>query len=150
MSSTMAEGGEEHLEGHRRLVAQQGQDPKGEGYVGGHRDPPARRALRASVDGEVDQRRHQGPAQSRGDGQRRVARRGQLAHEHLALDLEADYKEENRHEPVVDPVGEVLGDRKVAYAYGQLRVPQRGIARAPRGVGPHEGHRGGDDQEDAA
>ena len=141
---------QEHLERRRCPPTEQGQEPEGECYVGGHRDTPARRARRPCVVREVDQRGHHRPAQGSGHGQHRVACRGELSHQNLALDLQADHQEENGHESVVDPVGQVLGYGKVAHAHSELRVPQRDVALCPRGVGPREGDHGGGYQEDAA
>ena len=110
---------------------------------------PPGRTLRPGVDGDVDQRGQHRSAQGRGHGQRRAPHGGELAHEDLALYLEADDQEEHRHQPVVDPVGEVLGEREVAHPHAQLRVPQRGVALGPGGVCPHEGDNRCGDQEDA-
>ncbi len=41
----------------------------------------------------------------------------------LALDLQAHNEEEQRHQPVVDPVAEVLGDVERADSNGEDRVP---------------------------
>lgn len=64
----------------------------------------------------------------------------------LSLDLETDDEEEDRHEPVVDPVLEVFGQNEatVTEADGHLGVPQIPIRGAPRRVGPDQGHHRGD------
>ena len=51
----------------------------------------------------IDERGHDHAAGGRDDGQRRILERRQLAHQNLALELEADEQEEERHQPVVDP-----------------------------------------------
>ena len=96
---------------------------------------------RPRVEGQVDQRGNHRPAQGGGDGQRRAAHGGQLAHEHLALDLQPDDQEEDRHEPVVDPMRQVLGQREVADADSQFRMPQRRVALRPRASWPRRGPR---------
>ena len=60
-------------------------------------------AVAAGVDGEVEQAGHDHPA-DRGDGREGGAPRlAQLAVDELALDLQPDDEEEDRHQPVVDP-----------------------------------------------
>jgi hypothetical protein len=61
------QGEQERLERCRQPTADQGQHAKGEGDVGGHRDPPAPGRLPAGVDGQVQQGGHRHPAQC-GDG----------------------------------------------------------------------------------
>jgi hypothetical protein len=141
---------QEHLEGHRDPLSEQRQYAEGEGYVGGHGDAPARDALSSQVEGQVDQGRNRGPAHGCGHGQRGAAHGGQLAHEHLAFDLQPDDQEEDRHEPVVDPMRQILGQREVGHTYRQLGMPERRIALAPRRVGPDEGRDRGGDEEYAA
>ena len=111
--------------------AEQRQHAEGEGDVGRHRDAPAARSGSPGADdGEVDQRRQHRAADGRGDRQRGPADRRQLADEHLALDLEADDEEEDRHQPVVDPVEQRQRERDVADADGQVRRPQRSYVAA--------------------
>ena len=87
-------GPEHHEERHR------------EGGVGRHRHAPAVRPGPRGDQPGVDQRRRGHAAERRRDRQRRGARAGEMADGELALDLEADDQEEDRQEPVVDPVQE--------------------------------------------
>ena len=73
----------------------------------------------------------------------------QLAGHELALDLEPDDEEEHRHERVVHPVHQRLGDGEVAGPDGELVVPPARVARGV-GVGPHERGGRGQQQHDAA
>ena len=47
----------------------------------------------------------------------RGARVAQLAGDELALDLQADDEEEQRHQPVVDPLLHAFGDRPLTVAH---------------------------------
>ena len=62
------------------------------------------------VERQVDQRRNDHAADRREDRQHRLAANRQLADEELALDLEPDDEEEERHQQVVDPVHERLAE----------------------------------------
>jgi hypothetical protein len=46
------------------------------------------------------------PAERGGDRQRRLARRGQLPDQHLALDLQPDDEEEDGHHPLAAPLSQ--------------------------------------------
>jgi pyruvate/oxaloacetate carboxyltransferase len=48
----------------------------------------------------------------------------QLPEQELALHLEADHEEEERHEPVVDDVLQILRDHEVAHLHGDLGEPE--------------------------
>jgi hypothetical protein len=117
---------------------------------GSHGDAPARGALCSGVDGKVDQRGHQRPAQGGHNGQRRVPSGGEFAHQHLALYLQPHDEKEDGHKPVVDPVGEVLGYGEVTHTHVELGVPQRGVALPPRRIGPSQCDYDGGYQDDAA
>ena len=67
-----------------------------------------------------------------------VAWLGELAVGELLLDLEADDEEEQRHQSVVDPVPEILGDGVAAEVDGELGGPQVLVGRGPRRVRPHQ------------
>ena len=64
------------------------------------------------------------PPSARGDGQRHLRRLRQLALDDLALDLEADQQEEHRHQPVVDPQQQRLGEAEPAIGEGELGLEQ--------------------------
>ena len=103
-----------------RAGAHQREHAEGEGGVGRDRDPPALRRVARRVEGQVERRRHHDP---RAGGERRDPQAhpvGQLAHRHLAAHLEPHDEEEEHHQPVVDPVLEVLGDGVVAEADREL------------------------------
>ena len=68
--------------------------------------------------------------------QRRDAPVGELAMHDLALDLEADHEEEQRHQPVVDEVPEILFDLEHPEAEVHLAVPERLVAVAATGSSP--------------
>ena len=90
------------------------------------------------------------PPDRRDDRQHRFAANRELADEQLALDLEPDDKEEERHEQVVDPVHQRLAELPGAHEEPDLGVPER-IVRAPeRGVGEHERDDRRDEQRDRA
>ena len=72
------------------------------------------------VDCEVQQRGNDHPTDRRDDGEAGDPWIAELAAHDLALDLEADHEEEDRHQPVVDPELQRLGDRQVAGADGEL------------------------------
>ena len=103
----------------------------------------------AGRDGEEDRRREHDAA-DRGDRrQRRGASLAQLAGDELALDLEADDEEEQRHQPVVDPMPQVLGKRGAADPDGRLVVPEADVGVTGGAVGPHDGDDRRGDERDA-
>ena len=89
-------------------------------------------------------------AQSGADGQHRRRQRLQLAEEELALDLKADDEEEDRHEPVVDPVQHAQIEVVFGGADGQFEGERRFVASRPGAVGEHHGKHGKEEQQDAA
>ncbi|MNI55420.1 hypothetical protein D3C73_1103710 [compost metagenome] len=105
------QGHQEQLQRHRHAFAQQRQYAQREGDVGGGRDRPAVQGRWVvTVEEPVDQRRHHHAANGGRAGQDDLRRFGQLPVEDLALDLQPDQQEEQRHEPVVDPQQQRLGD----------------------------------------
>ncbi len=52
------EGGQEHLESERSPGPKYGEDAKGKGDVGGHRDAPTARTFTATIDQKKEHRRH--------------------------------------------------------------------------------------------
>ena len=70
--------------------------------------------------------------------ERRRAALAQLTESELALDLQADDEEEDRHQRVVDPVAQV----ELEHAEVELARPQRRVA-VTRDVRPYEGADGG-------
>ena len=81
------------------------------------------------VEREVDQHRHRHAADAGEHGQRDAPALAQLAHVELAPRLEADDEEEERHQAVVDPVAQVLGERRVAERDREVGRPERVVGR---------------------
>jgi hypothetical protein len=79
-------------------------------------------------------------------GQRGGATVAQLAPGELALDLQPDDEEEQRHQAVVDPVLQVLVNPGDVHVGG----PEREVGVTRGRVGPDDGHDGGGEQHDAA
>ena len=120
--------------------------------VGRHRDAPAPWPPRPpGCTREVQERRDDHAADRRDHRQRRLPPVAQLAEDQLALDLEPDDEEEDRHQPVVDPVPQVELELRSARAGSPSGVCQSGVvARLPRRVGPHERDRRGHEEQDPA
>ena len=97
---------EKNLEPERYSLAEDGQHPEGEGDIGGHGNSPAPGAIAAEVEHDKQQRRRDHATEGRRHRQARLLKRRKFADHQLALDLEADDKEEDHHQPVVDPVVE--------------------------------------------
>ena len=104
-----------------------------------HDDAPAVRALATGVDGDVQQRRDHHPAEGGERRDRGRAAVAQLPQRELPADLQRDDVEEEHHQPVVDPVLQVLGDVRRADADRGLRVPQVDVGVLQRRVRPDEG-----------
>ena len=119
----------ERAESVREARADERQHAERERRVRGHHGPPAVRGATAGVEGEVDQHGRGHPADSGDERQRHAAALAQLAHVELAARFEPDDEEEERHQPVVDPVAQVLGERPVPQAKRERRVPDRVVGR---------------------
>lgn len=130
--------------------SQHGERPESERDVSRHRDPPAVGALAASVEGGVAQGRYQHPSDGRRDREHGFPSVRELTDEELALDLQADGEEENRHEAIVDPVTQVELQHPLAQRQAQRHVQHLFVRDRPRGVGPHESADGADEQEKRA
>ena len=113
-------------------------------------DGPARRPLAAGDHGDEDQHRHQHAAERRRDRQHRGAPLPELADHELALDLEADDEEEQRHQPVVDPVAQVVLQVEAGDLEADLEVPDVRVGLVGRAVRPHQRHDRRDGEGDAA
>ncbi len=143
------QGEQEEAGAARQALADECDHAEHERDVGRHRDPPSGCGVAAGVEGEVDQRRHQHPAE------RRQGRHGsglavlQRSQPNLALDLQADDEEEERHQGVVDEPGErfpVLPGRSGREP--DLGVPEHPVRRL-RDVGPRQRGQRGRDEDDA-
>ncbi len=127
------EGEQEQLRARRDPIADQGHDAHGERDVGRHRDAPALLGGGAGVERQIDRSRNQHAAQ-RGDGRQGDGPRVPEFSDHeLALDLETDDEEEQRHQPVVDPLDErqIDVEEVVAELDDEACLPQLGIGVAP-------------------
>ena len=102
------QGQQEDLEGRGDPPAQHGHHAERERDVRRHRDPPARARRTTTGDEEVEDRGHHHAAHCGDHGQRRGPSVAELAGHPLPLDLEPDHQEEQGHQPVVDPVGQVV------------------------------------------
>ena len=104
----------------------------------------------ADVDRDVDQGGHDHAADGGDRRQRGGPRVAQLALDELALDLEADDEEEDRHQRVVDPLLQVEVDRVAADRDRHVGVPQVEVRLLPRRVRPDQrDHRRGDEHDAA-
>jgi hypothetical protein len=99
-----------------------------EGGVGRDHHAPAASRVAGRGNRQVDQRRHDHAADSGDRRDRHAPAIGQLADRQLAAHLEPDHEEEQRHQPVADPVGEVHLQRQVAEPDRQLGPPQVRVA----------------------
>src|SRR5205814_408695 len=70
------------------------------------------------VDAAIDESGSHHPAQGRDSGQHHLIARGEIAFKDLALDLKPDKKEEDRHQSVIDPQEQRLGEDMVSDADG--------------------------------
>ena len=111
-----------------------------------HRRSPAVGARAAGVEREIDHDRNGHAPERRRRGNRQPPTFAQLAEVELALGLEPDDQEEQRHQPLVDPVAQVERDAVAADRHRQLRGPQRFIGVRPRRVGPDEREHGAGQQ----
>ena len=113
------EGQQEQSQRRRHARRGQGESGEGEGDVGGAADWPAmRRAAAAGVEGQIDEGRGDHAAGRRQDRGRQPPDAGELAAQHLELDLQPDDQEEQGHQPVLDPCLDRSG-------LGELADPQR-------------------------
>jgi hypothetical protein len=120
-----------------------------EGDVGRRRYRPAprRTAGHGGVDGDVDDRRRDHPADRGRDRQGGPARVTQVAGDELALELQAGDEEEDRQQAVGGP----LRHRQVEVQRGRPEgvVGDRLVGAGPRRVGPDHGDQSGADQQQA-
>jgi len=129
--------------------AEDRQRPEREGDVGGHRDAPAVGTAAAGIEAGVDQRRRHHAPDGGCDRQHRLVPLGQFADEKLALDLESDTEEEDRHQSVVDPVTQVQTQQLLARGNAERDVQDLLVGRRPRRVGPRQRQHGTDQQQQA-
>ena len=130
---------QEHAHPGGGAGGEQRQHAEREGGVGRHRRPPPVPAGAPGVEREVDRDRDQDAA----DGGRRREHDPpalpQLPEVELALGLEPHHQEEQRHQPLVDPVAQVerhAGAADVDRHHGR----PGGLVGARREVGPQQRH----------
>jgi hypothetical protein len=87
----------------------QGQHPQRERQITRQGHDPAARGRAAGVEAQVQQRRHDHATKRghRGDGRHLPV--AQLAQLQLAADLQPHHQKEQRHQAVVDPLAQILG-----------------------------------------
>ena len=78
-----------------------------------------------------------------------MARVGQFALEHLALDLEAHQEEEHGHQPVVDPQQQRLGDLQGSDTHLDRRIEEGVVQESERRVGERQRRNGGNREQNA-
>ena len=141
---------QEDLESGWRARRHHGQRPEREGDVGGHGHRPAALGDAAAARHQVDQHRDDHAADRRRDRQRRLARGRELSREGLPFDLEADQQEEDRHQPVVDPLMNRQRQLVAGRADRDGRRPEAVVRVRPTGIGGHHGGAGtGEEQQSA-
>jgi len=133
---------QQHAHSGRQRRADEREDAEGEGDVGRDGDRP-RPAVGggATRHGDCEQRWHDHPAGRREEGQRGRAAVGELSDRELALELQPGDEEEQRQQPVGDPVAERQMQLEPAGTELRLGIPHRRVAGV-RDVRPHECDRG--------
>src|SRR5918996_2421567 len=134
----------------REAAADEREQPEGKRGVGRHDDPPPRARVAPGGEREVDHYGKEHPADRREHGHARTAAVAELAHVELATHLEPEDEEEERHQPVVDPVPEIAVETDVSDSQRELRRPQLLVARGPRRVDPDERRDRGCEEEERA
>jgi hypothetical protein len=100
----------------------------------------------APIDGGIDRRRHRHAADRSRHRQCHLRRPRQFALDQLALDLETDQQEEDRHQPVVDPQQQRLAEADAPVVDGELAAEQTLDRRVQRRIGENQGQDGGGQQ----
>jgi hypothetical protein len=137
---------QEDFQGKRHATAERGQDAQRKGDVGGGRDRPAAQRHRvAPVEGDVEGGRHGHAADGAGDRQRHLRGLRQRTLHDLALDLQANQQEEERHQAVVDPqqqrlveIDELPGEAKPDVEQALDRAGERRIGEHQRQQRRHQ------------
>ena len=145
------QGEKKDLQGGRYSPAKQGEHTKGEGDIGSGRDCPASDRCRiAPVERRVDEGRGNHAPDSRHARQRRLANAREFALEDFALYFQTHQQEEDRHQAVVDPQQQRLGQNELADLNGEACVEQRRVGRTRTGIGSDERNRRSGRQKHAA
>ena len=141
-----SQGGQEDLESAWGSGRDECQYPEREGDVGRHGNRPPTRFHSSAVREEIEGRWNDHAADRRGDRERRLARGCQFARKRLTLDFQSDKEEEDRHEPIVDPL--MNGERRPMSTPGKgnRRRQQAVIGVSLPGIGHDERHARAGDQ----
>jgi hypothetical protein len=126
--------------GCRDRASQQGADAEREADIRGRGDRPAAQGFgTAPIQRHIDGGRHHEAPDRRDDRQCGLAQACKRALAGLALDLETDQQKKDRHQPVVDPMLERLGqaDRSDPHLAGLMQ--QGGVMRLEGRIGDHQG-----------
>jgi len=102
-----------------------------------------------TVDEPVDQCRYHHAAHGGGGRQDHLGGLGQVAVDHLALDLQADEQEEQRHQAVVDPQQQRFGNLQRADLDSDGHVEQAAVQVGQRRIVDDQGQDGCSDQQQA-
>ncbi len=142
---------QENLEAHRHAVAEQRQQAERESDVGCRRNGPAADADRiVPVQRGVDRRGHDHATECGDSRQCHLAALREFARDHLALDLEPDQQEEDRHQQVVDPDQQRLVELERADLQLDRRLQQGLVVLGERRVRGDHGEHARDHEQDAA
>ena len=93
---------EEYFQSNGYPLAQHRQYTQRKGYIGSHRYGTAPQEIAPPPYIHEEQHRHHHAADSCDNGQQGLLQRGQLAHQYLAFDFEADGEKEDGHERIVN------------------------------------------------
>ena len=146
------EGEQKRRHAARHFIFKKVVHSHGERDVRRHRNRPTRRHRRRRrariITRQIHPHGHQHPAQRADARQRRLLQASQRAVHELALDLQPDGEEENRHQPLVDPVMQAHVQRQRRRP--DFCVPERQIRPRHRAVRQRQRHRGGSEERDRA
>ena len=144
------QGQEEGPEREREAGPSNSEGRQGEGDVGRYRHGPAlHRPARTPVEGQVDQRRCHHAAQGTQDRKGELPGIGQFPSQDLVFDLQPHDEEEDRHQAILDPLQDGLGDFDVPRLEGEGMLDQAEIACRPGRVGENDRQGGSQGQDDA-
>ena len=136
---------QEQLEARRRAAAEQREDSDRKGDIGRRRDRPAANEIAGPRDRDIDDGRQRHA--DGGSDQRQTTARGiaQIAFQPLALDLQPDEQEEDRHQAVIHP--EVQIGRPMDRKRSGRKMEEVAIGIAPPAIGDDQRQRGRADQQ---
>ena len=122
------------------MATEQRDHTKRERDIGCHGHSPAVARIGTGVNRCKERRWDDHAADGGGNWKRSAAQHTKLAEHELALDLEPNHQEEQRHQPIVHPMLQRELQHVVTERDGELVRPQRVVA-ARRNVDPNEcGH----------